>query len=109
MHVEQSGSTAIVEPALDRFAEVRAYLGALGSHVARGQPLNLTCMLIVIQSIVGLAPALGLSETKKRAQTLKMVMRGIATRDGLATGEELGVLTRAYGRLTAAAREEGAF
>jgi hypothetical protein len=109
MQVEQSGRMAVAAPMVDRFAEVRAYLGALGSHVARGEPLDLTCMLIVIRSIVGLAPALGLPETKKRAQTLQIVMRGIAARNGTATGEELGVMTRSYRRLTAAARDEGAF
>ena len=65
-------------------------------------------MLIVSQSIVGLAPALGLSETKKRAQTLKIIVRGIVGRNGQATDEELHVLSRAYRRLADAAREEGA-
>jgi len=70
--------------------------------------LDLTCMLIVTQSIVGLAPALGLLETRKRAQTLKIIVRGIVSRNGQATDEELQVLSRAYRRLTETARGEGA-
>jgi hypothetical protein len=98
---------AAVGPAAERFQGLKAYLSALQPHVSRAGPQDLTCMLIVAQSITGLAPALGLTGTRKRALTLQIVVRGILTR-GKATAEELGVLARAYDRLTATARQEGA-
>lgn len=110
-NIEPRGLTlrsAVVEPVPEQFEGIKAYLAALQSHVSRAKPQDLTCMLIMAQSITGLAPTLGLSETKKRAQTLQIFVRAIIARDGLPTDQELDVLSRAYDRLTTAAREEGA-
>jgi len=96
-------------PMLEQFGGIRSYLSVLQPHVLRGEPQDLICIQTITQSIAGLAPALHLSETEKRARTMLIFARSMIAHDGIATVEERDVLGRAFDRLIAAAADEGVF